>query len=99
MILVTGTIDVDPAQRTAFIEAATTLMGPTRAEAGCEAYTFSADLEDEGRFHVSERWVSEPEMDAHMRSPHLAEFMGAVGAFVRGASLTRWDGATGSTLM
>ena len=28
----------------AFIEAATTLMGPTRAEAGCEAYTFSADL-------------------------------------------------------
>jgi hypothetical protein len=39
-------------------------------------------------------------MDAHMGSAHLAAFMGAMGNFgVRGASLTQWTGATGTTLM
>jgi quinol monooxygenase YgiN len=99
VILVTGTIDVDPAQRDAFIEAATKLMGPTRAEAGCERYAFTADVEDPGRFHVVEQWASEDEMNAHMQAPHLAEFMATIGAFVRGAGLTKWEGATGSKLM
>ena len=99
MILVTGIIDVDPDQREAFIAAAQAAMEPTRAEDGCEHYAFSADLDDPGRFHVSERWASEEAMTAHMASPHLAAFMGAMGGLVRGASLTKWEGATGSKLM
>jgi quinol monooxygenase YgiN len=99
-ILVTGTIDIDPANRDAFIAACQELMAATHQEAGCEHYSFSADLADGGRFHISERWSTKEEMDAHAASGHLASFMGQLGGLgVRGASLTKWDGATGSPLM
>ena len=71
-----------------------------RDEDGNEAYVFSADLEDPGRFHVREQWADQASIDAHMASPHLAALMGAMGELgVTGASLTQWDGATGKTLM
>jgi quinol monooxygenase YgiN len=99
-ILVTGVIDLDPAQRDGFIAAANTLMAATRAEDGCESYAFSADLDDQGRFYVAEQWASQEVMDTHMATPHLAAFMGAMGAFgVTAASLTKWDGGTPSKLM
>lgn len=99
-ILVTGTIDLDPAKRDEAIAAALVVMEATRVEDGCEAYTFSADLADPGRLHVTEQWASQEAVDAHMASAHLAEFMGKMGTFgVTGASLTKWAGATGSKLM
>jgi quinol monooxygenase YgiN len=99
-IIVTGTIDLDPAKRADFIAAAEACMTATRAEDGNEGYIFSADLTDQGRFYVTEQWASQEVMDTHMASPHLATFMGAMGGFgVTGASLTKWDGATPSKLM
>lgn len=99
-ILVTGTIDFDPAQRDAAIAAVTACMQATQAEEGCERYVFSGDLVDQGRLYVSEQWASQEAMDAHMATPHLAALLGAMGSFgVTAASLTKWDGATPSTLM
>jgi quinol monooxygenase YgiN len=99
-ILVTGTMDLDPANRDGFIAAASELMAATRAEAGCEHYCFAADLDDPGRFHISERWASQADVDTHMATPHMAAFMGKLGEFgVKGASLTKWEGAAGSPLM
>ena len=99
-ILVTGTIDLDPALRDGFIAAANAVMEATRAEDGNEHYAFSADLTDQGRFYVAEQWATQEAMDVHMTTAHLAAFMGAMGGFgVTGASLTKWDGATPSTLM
>ncbi len=99
-ILVTGTIDLDPAKRDGFIAAANDVMAATRAEEGNEHYAFSADVADPGRFYVAEQWASQEAMDTHMATAHLAAFMGAMGAFgVTGASLTKWDGATPSKLM
>lgn len=99
-IIVTGTIDLDPAKRDDFIAAAEACMAATRAEEGNEAYVFSADLADPGRFYVTELWASQEAMDTHLATEHLAAFMGAMGGLgVTGASLTKWDGATPSTLM
>ena len=99
-IIVTGYFDLDPAKREDFIAAATTAMTATRAEEGNESYAFTADLEDPGRFYVTELWATQEAMDSHMTTAHLAAFMGAMGGFgVTGASLTKWDGATASTLM
>jgi quinol monooxygenase YgiN len=99
MILVTGTIDIDPDQRDAFVELLKPLMATTRAEAGCDHYSFAGDVEDPGRFYIAERWETEEAMQAHSASEHLATFMGAVGAMARGASLTQWAGATPTTIM
>ena len=99
-IIVTGTIDLDPAKREGFIDAANACMAATRAEDGNEGYAFSADLGDPGRFYVTEQWASQAAMDTHMATPHLAAFMAAMGDFgVTGASLTKWEGATPSKLM
>ena len=99
-ILVTGTIDFDPAKRDDAIAAVTTCMEATQAEEGCERYVFSGDLADPGRLHVAEQWASQEAMDTHMATPHLAALMGAMGALgVTAASLTKWDGATASKLM
>jgi quinol monooxygenase YgiN len=99
-ILVTGIIDFDPANRDQAIETVTACMEATRAEEGCEFYAFSGDLTEPGRFYVSEQWASQEAMDVHMQTPHLAALMGAMGSLgVTAASLTKWDGATGSKLM
>ena len=99
-ILVTGTFDLDPANTGAFTEAASACMAATRAEAACESYTFTADLEVPGRFHVTELWADQAGMDQHMATDHLAAFMGAMGGFgITAASLTKWSGATSEKLM
>ena len=99
-IIVTGTIDFDPAKRDEAIAAVTACMEATRAEDGCEHYAFSGDFTDPGRMYVSEQWASQEAMDAHMGTPHLAALMGAMGSLgVTGASLTKWEGATPSKLM
>lgn len=93
-ILVTGVMDIDPAKRADFIAAVEALMAATRAEDGCEHYSFSADVTDEGRFYISEQWRDQAAVDAHNATPHLATFMGSVGDFgLRSASLTMWHGA------
>ena len=99
-ILVTGTIDLDPANRDAAIEAFKACMAATRAEEGNEGYVFSADLEDPGRFHVREQWADQGALDAHTATPHLAELMASMGRLgVTAASLTQWDGASATKLM
>ena len=99
-ILVTGTIDLDPASRDTFIAAAVRMMEASHAEEGCEHYAFTADLQDPGRFHVSERWVSMEALNAHEASPHMAEFMLEMGSFsLKGASVIRWEGATPTRMM
>ena len=99
-IIVTGSFDLDPAKRDDFIAAAQVCMAASRQDEGNEGYTFSADLDDPGRFHVSEQWASQEAMDAHMGQPHMATFLGGMGDFgVTGGSLTKWEGATGSKLM
>jgi len=99
-ILVTGTIDFDPSKRDDAIAAVKAVMAATRAEDGNEGYVFSGDLEEEGRFHVTEHWASQEAIDSHMATPHMATLMGQMGTLgVTAASLTKWEGATPSKLM
>ena len=99
MILVTGFIDVDPAQRDTFIAAVKAVQAKTREEPGNERYVFSADLDDDGRFYVNEHWADEDAINGHMASSHMAEFLGAIGGAVRGAELMKYSGATTEKLM
>ena len=100
-ILVTGTIDLDPANRDGFIAAANEVMAATRAEDGNEHYAFSADLERPGPL-LRGRAVGQPGGDGHPHghAPTWPRSWGPWAAFgVTGASLTKWDGATPSKLM
>lgn len=74
MILVTGHIDFDPARRDDFLAALEPLIKGSLADPGCLQYTFSADFENPGRVYVVEQWEADELMQAHMATPHFAEF-------------------------
>ena len=99
-IIVTGYLKIDPAKHDAFVAAAVELMKATRAEEGNVGYTFSADLEEPGLFHVSEQWSSAEALDTHMATPHMATFMATSATLgLAGGSVHKWEGGTPSKLI
>ena len=81
MLVIAGHIDIDPAKRDDAIAAAEKMMAETHKEAGCNAYVFSADFSNPGRFRLFEEWESQEALDAHFAAPHMAEFGKAMGGF------------------
>ena len=69
-ILVTGTIDFDPAKRDDAIAAVTTVHGGHPRGGGLRGLRLlAATSTDPGRFHVTEQWASQEAMDIHMATP------------------------------
>jgi quinol monooxygenase YgiN len=52
----------------------------SRAEDGCDDYTFSVELNDPATLRITERWHSVEALKAHMATPHMAEFQRLMGA-------------------
>jgi len=52
------------------------MVAPTRAEPGCINYDFHADAEDPNVFVFYENWKSRADLDAHLKTPHLAPLVG-----------------------
>jgi quinol monooxygenase YgiN len=95
MLVIAGRIRLEPAKRAAAIAAAREMMLDTRREEGCISYTFSADVEDEGVFHVFEEWESAAALAAHFQAPHMARFQKAVaGLGVTEMKLQRYEVAS-----
>lgn len=92
MIVIAGHVLLDPEKREPAIAAAREMMAETRKEKGCVSYTFSADLEDPGRFRIFEEWESDDALKAHFASPHMARFQQAVGGLgVREMAVQRYE--------
>jgi quinol monooxygenase YgiN len=92
MLVVAGTLSLDPAKRELAIAAMRELMVETRKEPGCISYSFLADLENPGDFRVFEEWKSQQDLDAHIKTPHMARFQKAVPTLgFRGMKLQRYE--------
>jgi quinol monooxygenase YgiN len=65
MIIVSGTLHVDPAQRDAFLAARVAILEHARAAPGCLDFSLSPDLLDAGRVNVYERWRSHEDLLAY----------------------------------
>jgi quinol monooxygenase YgiN len=92
MIVIAGHVVLDPARREQAEAAAREMMCETRKEEGCISYTFSADLEQAGRFRIFEEWESDAALAAHFASPHMARFQQAVGGLgVREMKVQRYE--------
>ncbi|WP_332658794.1 putative quinol monooxygenase [Brevundimonas sp.] len=66
MIIVTGTIDVAPARREAFIRDQLDRIRETRNAKGCLTCAYSPDPLEPGRVLLIERWASQEDFDAHV---------------------------------
>jgi quinol monooxygenase YgiN len=65
MIIVSGTLHVDPARRDAFLAARVAILEHARAAPGCLDFSLSPDLLDAGRVNVYERWRSHEDLLAY----------------------------------
>jgi len=80
MIIVLGEVIADAKAVEAARSALVKMQDATRKEAGCVSYGFSIDVGDATRIVIAERWKTMEDLNAHMKTPHMAEFGKAVGA-------------------
>ena len=99
MIVISGTIPINPAKRDEATAAAVIMQNATMEESGCNAYRFSFAVDDPNLVCIQEEWVDQAALDAHFASPHMAVFGGQMGDFVAGAgSFTKYIVASSGPL-
>jgi len=97
MLIITGTISIDPAKRAVLEAAFDKMRAATLKEPGCLAYQIYLDRTDPGTVLLFEKWESEEALSGHFTSPHMAEFGKALGgAGVRGSDVKKYA-VTGET--
>ncbi len=84
MIVIAGTIPIDPTKHAEATEAVTDMMRDTLAEPGCHAYQFSFAAGDPATLCIFEEWESQEALDAHFAMPHMATFMARGASFIAG---------------
>ena len=91
VIIIAGTVDVDPEQRDAALVAGKPHMEATRAQKGCLDYVWSADGLVPGRIYVFERWQDTESLAAHLSGPHYLAMRDTIGAHgLRGADVWKY---------
>ena len=73
MIIVTGTITLDPDKVDDLMAAALKAMAATREEEGNIDYVFSVDPETPGKVRILEQWESQEALDAHFTTAQGVE--------------------------
>ena len=64
MVIVAGSLRVDPDQRAAYIAGCDEVVGAARRAPGCLDFAISADSMDPGRINIFERWDSQSAVEA-----------------------------------
>lgn len=80
MIVVNARIEADEATIAALTDAISAMEAASRAEEGCDDYTFSVELNNSNVLRITERWHSMEHLNAHFLTPHMREFQAAMGA-------------------
>lgn len=89
MLLVVGTIEVNPSNRDRALAIAAAVQIQSRLEEGCLYYNFSTDIEAPQKLTIVECWRSDEAHAIHVGTSHLKVFldnMKAVGILSLDAS-------------
>jgi quinol monooxygenase YgiN len=85
MLLLTAFIEVAPSERAAIRAALPAVIAATRGEEGCLEYGCYEDTSAEGRYVFVERWRDQAALERHLRTPHMAAWMGVAGPRLKAA--------------
>ena len=100
MLIVAGTITIDPSKSAVLEAAFDTMRAATLQEAGCLGYQIYRDRNDPGTVLLFEKWESEAALRAHFVTPHMADFGKALGsAGVVGADVYQYVVSSHTKLM
>ncbi|HEX4703790.1 MAG TPA: putative quinol monooxygenase [Pseudonocardiaceae bacterium] len=95
MVIVAGQIMVEPPEREAYLAGCVGVVEQARQAPGCLDFSITADLVDDGRICVFERWESQAAVEAFRGSGPSDEQGGAMV----GGSVAEYDVADVRTLM
>jgi quinol monooxygenase YgiN len=91
-VIVMGTASLAPGEIDRLSDAMHSQLTATRAEDGCEHYSFASDGIDPDRLHITERWRDAAALAAHFAAPHMAVFNSALAqAKVEAMSVKAYD--------
>ena len=100
MIIISGTLRVAESDREQAIALGATMAEASLAEEGCSAYGFWQNPADPTQVRIFEEWASPEDIDKHMASPHMAEFIAGVGQLsVLEMDLSKYEVSTKGPLM
>lgn len=71
MIIIAGTVRIDPAKREAAQDVIRAVITKSREEDGCIEYNYAVDVLDTSIVHVYEIWRDEKALQAHFKTDHL----------------------------
>ncbi len=89
-VIVGGTVRVPPANIETLRPHMVAMLTASRAEDGCETYSYGFDVEDSGLVRVFEVWRDRAAIEAHFQAPHMAPWRAAgaeLGVFDRRLTL------------
>lgn len=99
MIIVAGTVRIDPSKLAGAREIMERMIKASRAEDGCGAYSYSIDVLDPSVVHVFEMWRDKETLQKHFQMPHLAEWRAAWPSFgITERKLAMYEAGSGSPL-
>lgn len=78
MIVIEGTVRIDPARIEDARPEMEAMIKASRAEPGCIDYAYAIDMLDPGLVRVAERWESRDALKAHFASPHMAHWRSVI---------------------
>jgi quinol monooxygenase YgiN len=95
VLLIAGTIRIDPTRRDELIQTAIEVARELRKQVGCTEVAISADLEDRGLLHLLQKWESQAALTANISSPRIFAIRNQVGKLgIREMALLKYDVAS-----
>lgn len=80
-LLIAGTVRVPPENLAAFKPHMLAMLTASRAEDGCQEYSYAEDVAEPGLIRVYEAWRDQAALDAHFQTPHMAVWRSQWPAF------------------
>jgi len=98
MLIITGYVHVDPADLAQFMAELNVLASTTRGRPGCISYDAAVVGSRTGRLLISERWVDQTALTAHLLAADTIAFIGRWSGRMRG-ELQKYDGCNARDVM
>jgi quinol monooxygenase YgiN len=83
MLIVHVTAQITPEALTSLRDIASRMVTATTAEPGCITYAFAFDILTPGLMRIVEVWRDQAALDAHFKTPHMAEFQAEIRGKVK----------------
>nr|WP_210308916.1 putative quinol monooxygenase [Ochrobactrum sp. CM-21-5] len=75
--MIIGTVRLPPENLPKARPAMARMIAASRAEDGCEEYSYAEDVLEPGLIHVKEMWRDQDVLDEHFASAHIAAWRSA----------------------